>query len=117
MRRWAWLLLLIPCTVAAQGKGDPRHGEALYKEKCVLCHGGHGEGWDWGKKVAQPPVPVPDLGAVVPERDDQFLFTVVREGGEAVGKTRFMPAFGFQLSDADVWDLVAYLRAIAEKGK
>ena len=60
---------------AAQSAGNSRQGEALYQEKCVLCHGGAGQGWDWGKKVEQPPVPVPDLAVVVPERDDAFLFS------------------------------------------
>ncbi len=106
------LLLLIPLGLAAQPRGNPRHGEALYREKCVLCHGGQGEGWDWTKKVVQPPVPVPDLAQVVPGRDDDYLFAIVRDGGEAVGRTRFMPAFGFQLSDQEVWDLVAYLRTL-----
>jgi mono/diheme cytochrome c family protein len=86
-------------------------------EKCVLCHGSQGEGWDWTKKVAQPPVPVPNLAKVAPERSDQFLFDVVKDGGEAVGKTRFMPPFGFQLSDQEVWDIVAYLRMLGRNAK
>ena len=65
--------------------------------------------------LEKPPVPVPDLSTVVPARDDAFLFSVVRDGGEAVGKSRFMPPFGFQLSDQEVWDLVAYMRSL--KGK
>jgi mono/diheme cytochrome c family protein len=107
--------LLVPVVTAAQSKGDRRQGETLYQEKCVLCHGGAGQGWDWSKKVETPPVPVPDLATVVSERDDAFLFSVVRDGGEAVGKSRFMPPFGFQLSDQEVWDLVAYMRSL--KGK
>jgi mono/diheme cytochrome c family protein len=109
------LALLVPVVAAPQSKGDRRQGEALYQEKCVLCHGGAGQGWDWSKKVEQPPVPVPDLATVVPERDDAFLFSVVRDGGEAVGQTRFMPPFGFQLSDQEVWDLVAYMRSLPAK--
>jgi mono/diheme cytochrome c family protein len=107
--------LLGVVSAAAQSKGNPRQGQALYEEKCVLCHGGAGQGWDWSKKVEKPPVPVPDLSTVVPARDDAFLFSVVRDGGEAVGKSRFMPPFGFQLSDQEVWDLVAYMRSL--KGK
>lgn len=102
---------------AAGEKGDPAHGRELYMEKCVLCHGGKGEGWDWAKKVAKPPVPVPDLAQVVPERSDEYLFDVVKDGGEAVGLTRFMPPFGFQLSDQEVWDLVAYMRSLVQKAQ
>jgi mono/diheme cytochrome c family protein len=102
-------------TVAvAQPKGDARQGEALYRERCVLCHGSQGEGWDWSKKIAAPPVPVPDLARVVPERSDRYLFEVIRDGGEAVGRTRLMPGFGFQLSDQEVWHLVAYMRRLGK---
>jgi mono/diheme cytochrome c family protein len=58
---------------------------------------------------------VPDLAQVAPERSDQYLFDVVKEGGEAVGKTRFMPPFGFQLTDEQVWDLVAYMRSLTKR--
>lgn len=111
------LVLLLAGMVSARPRGDAKNGRELYQEKCSLCHGSQGEGWDWSKKVAKPPVPVPDLAKVAPERSDKFLFDVVKEGGEAVGQTRFMPPFGFQLSDQEVWDLVAYMRSLAGKAK
>lgn len=106
------LVPLLAEAAAAQPRGNPASGRELYAEKCVLCHGGQGQGWDWAAKVDKPPIPVPDLTRIVPQRDDRFLFAVVRDGGEAVGKTRFMPAFGFQLSDQEVWDIVAFLRSL-----
>jgi len=109
------LVLLLAGPALAQPKGDARNGRELYLEKCVLCHGSQGEGWDWKKKVAKPPVPVPDLAEVAPRRSDQFLFDVVKGGGEAVGQTRFMPPFGFQLSNQEVWDLVTYIRSLEQK--
>jgi len=112
-----FLALLLAGPAPAQPQGDAKNGRELYAEKCVLCHGGKGEGWDWAKKVAKPPVPVPDLAEVVPERSDEYLFNVVKNGGEAVERTRFMPAFGFQLTDQEVWDLVAYMRSLSGKAK
>lgn len=109
------LVLLLAGPVSAQMRGDARNGRELYTEKCVLCHGSRGEGWDWTKKVARPPVPVPNLAQVVPQRSDKFLFDVIKGGGEAVGQTRFMPPFGFQLSDQEIWDLVTYMRSLANK--
>jgi mono/diheme cytochrome c family protein len=107
--------LVVVCVgmVGAQPRGDAKKGRELYQEKCMLCHGSQGEGWDWSKKVDKPPVPVPDLAKVTSKRSDQFLFDVVKEGGEAVGQTRFMPPFGFQLSDQEVWNLVAYMRMLS----
>ena len=110
-----FLLTLLLGVASAQTKGDAKNGRELYMEKCVLCHGSQGEGWDWSKKVAMPPIPVPDLSQVAPTRSDQYLFEIVKGGGEAVGRTRFMPPFGFQLSDQEVWDLIAYMRSLAGK--
>lgn len=111
------LVFLLADALFAQPKGDARKGQDLYTEKCVLCHGSQGEGWNWTRKVASPPVPVPDLAQAVPKRSDRFLFDIVKGGGEAVGKTRFMPPFDFQLSDPEVWDLVAYLRMLGRNAK
>jgi len=106
------LILLAAAPAPAPPLGDAKNGRELYMEKCALCHGAQGEGWDWSKKVARPPVPVPDLAAVVPKRSDRFLYDVIKEGGEGVRQTRFMPPFGFQLSDQEIWDLVAYMRSL-----
>jgi cytochrome c oxidase cbb3-type subunit 3 len=114
---WRWLaacFLIGSVAFAAQTKGDSKRGEDLYLEKCVLCHGSQGEGWDWSKRVEKPPIPIPDLAKVVPQRSDQYLFDIINGGGEAVGKTRLMPPFGFQLSNDDVWDIVAYMRTLGK---
>lgn len=109
------LLVFLPAaSLFAQTRGDAKKGRDFYLEKCVLCHGSEGAGWDWAKKVAQPPVPVPDLSKVSGERSDRYLFQIIKGGGEAVGKTRLMPPFGFELSDQDVWDIVAYVRTLGK---
>lgn len=106
------IVALTPMPASAQGRVDVRRGADLYAEKCVLCHGAKGEGWDWGKKVETPPVPVPDLAVAGPQRSDAFLFDVIKDGGEAVGRTRFMPPFGFQLDDDEIRSLVAFVRSL-----
>jgi mono/diheme cytochrome c family protein len=44
---------------------------------------------------------------------DRYLFEIIKEGGEAVGKTRFMPAAARVMSDQGVWDVIAYLRSLS----
>lgn len=90
-------------------------GRELYQERCVLCHGSQGLGWDWEVKVERPPVPVPNLLDILPSRSDDYLFRVIRDGGEAVGRTRFMPAFGFNMTEEGLKDIVAYLRSLQRK--
>lgn len=110
-----FLTLFMTAPLLAQLKGNAQKGRGLYLEKCVLCHGSQGAGWDWSKK-AKPPIPVPDLAKTAPKQSNEYLFDIVKGGGEAVGKTRFMPSFGFELSDQEVWDIVAYMRLLG-KGK
>jgi len=115
MRFWLAALLLIgPTILPAQTRGNSKRGESLYVEKCVLCHGAQGQGWDSSKRAEKPPIPIPDLAKVIPQRSDQYLFDIIHGGGEAVGKTRLMPPFGFQLSHDEVWDIVAYTRTLAK---
>lgn len=104
--------------LAAQ-KGDPEQGKTLYVEYCLQCHGGRGEGWGWSKKVPPPPVPIPDLSDPkhMKQLSDEYLFDIIKGGGEAVGKTRLMPPAGRVITDAEIWDVVAYLRSLTPKGK
>ena len=110
------LILFMAAPLFGQSKGNSKNGQELYLEKCVLCHGSQGQGWDWSKK-AEPPIPVPDLAKTAPQHSDQYLFDIVKGGGEAVGKTKFMPPFGFDLSDQEVRDIVAYIRTLSGKTK
>jgi mono/diheme cytochrome c family protein len=111
-----FLPLFTVALLYAQPRGDFQKGKDFYLEKCVLCHGAQGQGWDWSQK-AQPPIPVPDLAKTAPNQSDRYLFDIVKGGGEAVGKTRFMPPFGFELSDQEVWDIVAFVRTLGGSAK
>jgi Cytochrome c len=75
-RLLTFLLLLLSSSSTAIVQADIKQGEKIYTERCVLCHGQAGEGWDWKKKAAKPPVPVPNLQEVIPERTDEYLYTV-----------------------------------------
>ncbi len=92
-----YALGLLASVAHAEPAGNVASGKEIYLERCVLCHGAAGQGWDWSKKALRPPMPIPNLAEVVPQRSDDYLLTVVRDGGEGVGLTRFMPAFGFNM--------------------
>lgn len=104
-------------TPAAAAEDPVGMGKELYIERCVLCHGSKGHGWDWTQKVMKPPVPVPNLVETVPKSDDAYLKRIILDGGEGVGKTRFMPAFRFNMNDAEVDALIKYLRAISRSAR
>jgi high-affinity iron transporter len=95
---------------AGQAKGDPKAGEAVYKAKCVTCHGAAGAGDGPAGKVLKPPARDWTKGDGL-DLSDQQLFDSIKKGGEAVGRAKTMIAFP-SLSDAEVWNLVAYVKTL-----
>jgi mono/diheme cytochrome c family protein len=106
--------LVVPVT--GQGKGNPAAGKALYaSEDCGVCHGATGKGdGAQGQKLKDKPTDwtAADGGGLKGLTDDQ-LFDVIAKGGRAIGKSRGMPAS--KLTDAQVWDLVAYVKTLWKK--
>ena len=83
---------------SSTGSTPASPGAALFAANCAGCHGAHGEG-GVGPQLAG--------GAVVkqfPSVDDQITF--VRDGSGS------MPAFGGQLSPAQIRQVVEYTRTL-----
>lgn len=92
---------------------DPRpqpgasRGERLYVSFCVGCHGVDGRGsWRAALFLIRPG----DLtaGTAQPER---YVFDLIKHGGASIGRPG-MPAFGAQLSDEEIRELVVYVRSL-----
>ncbi len=69
-------------------------GEAVYTKNCAPCHQAKGEG-----EGSAPP-----LAGNSRLRDEKLVLGQIFMGGE------YMPAFGFQLSDADIAAVATYVR-------
>lgn len=93
-----------PANVAAMARGS-----ALYFSKgCPVCHGENGRGD--GPEKAQlrfPPADFTNRNRMITRGDPDLFWAIVR-GRE---KTK-MPAYGKELSENEVWDLVNYLRSL-----
>lgn len=93
---------------------DAAKGAALYATNCASCHGAAGAG-DGPAAVALVPKPARhDDGAYMNALTNEHLFRVVKEGGPAVGKSPLMAPWGGMLSDAQIWDVVAFVRTLAK---
>ena len=80
-------------------------GQALYKQKCEVCHAHDGGGHTETSGGQYPPPP--DLRSVdVQKLTDGELFYFIRNGI----RNTAMP--GWYLSDQQTWQLVAYVRAL-----
>jgi cytochrome c6 len=78
-------------------------GEALYKAKCVACHGADGKGETAVGKANK----VRDLASAdVQKQSDDELAGII---GNGKGK---MPAYGKSLKPEQIKDLVAYIRSL-----
>jgi mono/diheme cytochrome c family protein len=99
----------------ASGAGDAAKGKAKYQEMCAACHGASGKG-DGPAAAGLPVKPRNHTDAAyMGKLKDQQIFDTIKKGGQAVGKSPIMPPWGNQLSDAQIWDLVAYIRSLARK--
>ena len=91
-------------TVRAIAAGGP-----LYWANCQKCHGGTGLG---NGDLAYALTPSPALLAYMVQQPiavDQYLLWSISEGGKQFGTA--MPAFKNTLSQKQIWQIVAYLRA------
>ncbi len=109
----AWLLGVAGPGAMAQGKGDPKAGKAVYETaKCASCHGDTGKGdGAQAQKLKDKPSDWTAGGGGLKGLDEQKIFDSIAKGGAAIGKSKAMPA-ARKVSDAELWDLVAYVKSL-----
>ena len=78
-------------------------GEATYKSKCAMCHGADG----LGNTPAGKAMKVRSLKS--PEDVKAADAELIRQTKQGVGK---MPAYAGKLTDAQVRDVVSYIRTL-----
>lgn len=110
------LLLLLAAPPLPVGAAEMTATQRLYAQRCAKCHGkggqGDGEGLqqlgtdvkpiDWTNKAAMAKV------------SDADMMKIIEVGGKGVGKSKEMPAFKGKLSEAEISDLIHYIRSVAK---
>jgi mono/diheme cytochrome c family protein len=85
--------------------------ERLYLGLCSTCHGVDGRGsWRAALFLIRPGNLGPDGAAG--SRTEEYLFDIIKHGGAPIGRPG-MPGFGATLGDADIKELVRYVRGLA----
>lgn len=96
--------------VSAWAEGaDPVSGERLFLRYCGGCHGADGRG---GAHTFMPHVEALTRKGHIDQLPDEWLFLVITEGGVAVGKSSYMPAWRPTLNDQQVNDIIAHIRRL-----
>lgn len=100
---------------------DAVAGRALYGASCAVCHGANLEGQENWRSPGEDgilPAPPHDVTGHTWHHGDKLLFDYTKLGGaltlEQAGVTGFasgMPAFGDTLSDAQIWDILAFIKS------
>ena len=97
--------------------GDPEAvaaGAELFATNCATCHGETGNG-DGPAAAALDPKPAtladPDMMA---EMTDAYIFWRITEGGVDEPFNSAMPAWGSTFTTDQIWQLVSFLRTLAE---
>jgi mono/diheme cytochrome c family protein len=104
-----------PAAAAAPDRPpDAARGAEIYAANCATCHGPRGDG-DGPAAAALNPRPAKHSdGAIMNALSDDFLFRVIKDGGPSVGKSAMMAPWGGTLSDAQIRDVVAFVRTLAK---
>ncbi len=104
-------------------RADPRDaakvavGAKLYAAHCASCHGAKLEGQpDWRRRLANGRMPAPphDESGHTWHHPDDMLFGITKHGIARYAPPGYqsdMPAFAGQLSDEQIWAVLAYLKS------
>jgi mono/diheme cytochrome c family protein len=108
--------LLAPASALA---GDAAAGKIVYTTNCLSCHGETGKGDGPVGQVLQPPPRDFAAGEFILDGDgdgtpgsDADLKAVIAKGAGAFGGNQMMAAWGGLLSEADIDNVVAYIRTL-----
>ena len=114
-RQWTFMNGMVP--VPYRGLTSPLKptpgtlaaGSVVYQAQCAGCHGrnGFGDG-DIGRSLSPSPALLNFL-VQMPGSVDEYLYWSIAEGGRPFGSE--MPAFKDRLSDEQIWQVIAHMRA------
>lgn len=95
-------------------RGDATAGRPVYIQYCASCHGETGAG-DGPVAVTLDPKPAHhNDGDYMNPLTDAYLFKVIQQGGQAVGKSPMMAPWGGTLSDEQIRNVIAFIRSLAD---
>src|SRR5712692_1709514 len=111
----AWLHAALALTAplvgnAATADDAGLSGAEIYDDACASCHGTDGRGAPAGTRIAVPLPDFTDCKFITSEGDGNWRF-LLAHGGDGLGLSTQMPAFGAVLSAAQVQLVLDYTRA------
>ncbi len=93
--------------------GSAIAGQVIYEPRCGVCHGetGRGDGAAAESLISAKPADFTQ-DTLIARRDWVALFQRIRGGGQ--GRHTSMPPWGMVFTEAEMWDLVAFIATLQE---
>jgi mono/diheme cytochrome c family protein len=93
---------------------DPNEGKQWFYTYCIACHGWTLQGDGPSAYSIEPRPRILTKGSYMNKKTNLELFAVIKGGGEMVDLSESMPSWGNYLQDQDIWNVVAWIRAMAD---
>jgi cytochrome c oxidase cbb3-type subunit 3 len=100
------------CKPTGELRGDAEKGAPLHMEHCAECHGQDGKAEVIVMHMDEPPRDETDVD-YMKTMSDLFIYLSICRGGESVGRSLVMPAWGDFFTDQEIRDLVAHIRTFS----
>jgi mono/diheme cytochrome c family protein len=88
-------------------------GGVVFANYCVTCHGINADGNGRAARLYNPR----PANLRASDKNEQYMLLIIRNGGQAIARSQFMPPWGSELTDEQMRDVVSYLRSINVAGK
>lgn len=89
-------------------------GKRIFYDKCVWCHADSSPAGPSNRMNLNPMPPLINDGKVLNPLSDDYLENVITLGGAAMGKSAIMPPWGKTLTQKEIRQVIAYIRAVAQ---
>lgn len=83
-------------------------GSLVFFNYCATCHGPNADGNGRAARLYDPR----PANLRASDKSAEYMQLMVRRGGQAMGRSQFMPPWGEELTDEQIVDVVAYLQSI-----
>jgi mono/diheme cytochrome c family protein len=86
-------------------------GSLVFFNYCVTCHGPNGDGQGRAARLYDPR----PANLRASDKNVAYMRSIIRKGGQAMGRSEFMPPWGEELTDEQIEDVTAYLQSINDR--
>ena len=89
-------------------------GARVFQADCVWCHADSTPAGPSNRSNVTPTPPLFNDGATLNPVSDEFLQSIIKLGGGAMGRSAMMSPWGRTLSGDEIRAVIAYIRAVAQ---